>query len=184
MTDDSRKMFIKVVNVDVEHVDKGNGKSYEIAEVLYDLDGVKRTQKVLSFANPTVFKTVKSATKGDTFNVTVIKNPQGFNQWNSITKSDASVSSDAASSDSGTSTRTATNTARGSTYETTEERAKRQRLIVRQSSLSNALELLTAGAKAPPDKEAVKALAEEFTDWVFEKVGVFDEPNDLEDIPY
>lgn len=169
-------MFIKIINVDVERVENGT-KSYEMAEVLYETDGQKRTHKVMSFVNPGVYKKVKEATKGDTFEVNVIKNPKGYNQWNAIT---ASSSPSDTNSSSETPVRSAVSNATTSrTFETAEERAARQRLIVRQSSLSNAIDVLTTGAKAPPDPEAVKQLAEDFTKWVFEEVDLFNQPNDL-----
>jgi ABC-type tungstate transport system permease subunit len=57
-----------------------------------------------------------------------------------------------------------------STYETPEERAARQVLIVRQSSLGHALEY-TATNKIKDEAE-VLALANRFSDWVFQKEGI------------
>lgn len=53
----------------------------------------------------------------------------------------------------------------GSNYETKEERAARQRLIVRQSSLSSAIEVYK-GADNSIDE--ILSIADKFTDWVFE----------------
>lgn len=75
-----------------------------------------------------------------------------------------------------------TNTYQARDYESKEERTARQRLIVRQSSLTAALSTLTPGAKTV-DKEAVKALAEEYFDWVFES-GETGIQNMEDDIPY
>jgi hypothetical protein len=55
----------------------------------------------------------------------------------------------------------------GSNYETREERAARQRLIVRQSSLTAALGWYEV-TKGKPSIEDVKMLADEFTNFVFE----------------
>ena len=173
----TQQLQIKVIDVSVEKVDKGNGKSYEIAEVLYDVGGQKRTHKVLSFVNPGVYKTIKDAVKGDYFEVNQIKNPQGYNQWNAISKSNGAASSD--TSTETTTYRSAANAPASRTFETAEERAQRQRLIVRQSSLSNAVETLSPGAKAPLDPNVVMQLAEQYTNWVFEKVDLFDEPSDI-----
>lgn len=52
-------------------------------------------------------------------------------------------------------------------FETREERANRQVLIVRQSSLSSAVATLTPGAKNALDPDAVLALAERYTQYVF-----------------
>jgi len=68
-----------------------------------------------------------------------------------------------------------------STYETPEERAKKQVYIVKQSSLSAAIALLSVGAKAPPKSEDVLAQAQQFTDWVFQEQKV--NPQALVDMP-
>jgi hypothetical protein len=68
-----------------------------------------------------------------------------------------------------------------SNYETPEERAQRQVLIVRQSSLSSAVAMLTAGAKTPPKVEDVLALASRLEGFVF---GIKDPgPTGFNDIP-
>jgi hypothetical protein len=54
-----------------------------------------------------------------------------------------------------------------STYETPEERARRQVLIVRQSSLANAVAMLSPGAKGSIKKEDVLVLAQQLSEWVF-----------------
>lgn len=174
-------MQIKVIDVEVEKVQKGKN-SYEVAEVLYDQGGQKRSFKVISFASPAVFKTISQATKGDEFDVEVTKNDAGFNQWVSCTPSDGSGSaSHSVPSRSSSGTGSTAAPARTSTYETPEERANRQRLIVRQSSLTAALGILSPGTKEPLDVQVVKALAEELTDWVFEKPDLFAQSNDLEE---
>ena len=172
-------MFIKVKHVDVETV-QGGKSSYEVAEVSYDTDRYKnQVFKVMSFLNPEVFATIKKATKGDTFNVEVTKNQKGYNQWVSIAAADSASADD---SPSHAPSRPAAGSAAPSvnrSFETAEERADRQRLIVRQSSLTAALATLSPGSKGPLDPESVKALAENYTNWVFEKVDLFDQPNDL-----
>ncbi len=64
-----------------------------------------------------------------------------------------------------------------STYETPQERADKQRYIVRQSTLSLAVEVLTA-SKGKLDPEAIKALATDFENYVFRK-HVDDLTNDI-----
>lgn len=171
-------MFIKIKNVDVETV-SGGKNSYEVAEVFYDTDKYKNQAfKVMSFVNPSVFATIKKAQKGDTFNVEVTKNAKGYNQWNSITPADGP------SDDAGSGTlpsRPAAQSTVNRSFETAEERADRQRLIVRQSSLAQAIQFTMSGHKKDDvNEDEVLALAERFTDWVFEKVDLFDQPNDLE----
>ena len=55
----------------------------------------------------------------------------------------------------------------GSNYETADERAARQRLIVRQSSITAALALFDK--KKVDDLDEVLAVADRITNWVFEK---------------
>lgn len=177
-------MQIKIVSVTVEKV-PGRGKSqgYEKAEVVYrdDRNEVK-TKNIVSFSNPAVFSTVKNAVTNDTFDVTVTKDDKGYYQWANITSPNATGSTEAVPQTSTKVQGAPLGTGR-SNYETPEERALRQRLIVRQSSLSTAVEILTTGAKTPPEKDAVFALAEELHDWVYQKPNLFNQPNDLESDP-
>ena len=174
-------MRIKVIDVEIEAVQKGKN-TYHKAEILYDNNGNKQSFKVIDFASPAVYKTISKATKGDMFDVEVTKNDAGFNQWVSCVPTDGSGSDSTVATPSKLAgTGSGSTPARTSTYETAEERATRQRLIVRQSSLTAALGILSPGSKGPLDVQVVKALAEELTDWVFEKADLFDEPNDIEE---
>lgn len=66
----------------------------------------------------------------------------------------------------------------GSNYETKEERAARQVYIIRQSSISSAIDLLK---DSKPTVEGVLNVAKQFEEYIFsEKTGV-DAINDLDD---
>ena len=73
-----------------------------------------------------------------------------------------------------------------STYESPEERAKRQILIVRQSALDRAVTTLSVGAKTPPGYDDVTTLATKYYNWVMQDPAevvsqdVFSLPNDIE----
>jgi hypothetical protein len=179
-------MQIKIVSVTVEKVaGKGKSQGYEKAEVVYrdDRNEVK-TKNIVSFANPSVFNAVKNAQANDTFDVSVTKDDKGYYQWTSVTQSDGTTPTASISKASEGKQGAPLGTGR-SNFETPEERALRQRLIVRQSSLSTAVEVLTTGAKAPPSKDDVFSLAEQFHDWVYQKPDLFDQPNDInQDIPF
>lgn len=169
-------MKIKILNVDIN--DAGTGtKKYQVAEVLYDTNGNKRTFKIFSFANPAVFKTVKDAKNGDFFEVKVEKNDKGYDSWAAIEASDGSAS--ASTPAAAVSGKTGGASFSGD-RESKDEREARQRYIIRQSSLSNAIAVLTAGAKAPPKVEEVTELAEKFVAFVFDLPDIFDAsfPND------
>lgn len=169
-------MKVTIVDVEVNSVTKGKN-SYKIAEVVYASgDGQKKTQKIVDFANPSVFAVVSKAVKGNVFDVTVTKNDAGFNQWSSIAaEGEAPVgdapraSAPAPAASSNRSTGAAPAAPVRSTYETAEERAVRQRLIVRQSSITAAVAILTHANKSAITSEEVLTLAEEVTNWVFEE---------------
>lgn len=154
-------MRVKIVNVDVENVVKGKSR-YSKATVTYLYNGEARTQSVMSFTNPQVFKTVQESV-GQEVEVTVEKNDAGYNQWTAIgspgnsTSSSAPVVAPASSS--------APPARGGYSGETPAERASRQVYIVKQSSLANAIALSEAN-KAKSSPEEVIAVAQQFTDWV------------------
>ena len=179
-------MLVKVVSVSREDVPNKNGKgTYGKLTVAYRDDKGKLSEKtILSFTNPAVFKTFERAEAGAEINVKSEKVGDYWN-WTAILAdgevSQALVSNGATASAAG-STRVT-----GSNYETKEERALKQRYIVKQSSLSAAVAILTVGAKTPPEVNSVIALADKFVDYVFEEkkidlsIGIQD-IND--DIPY
>ncbi|HET8685392.1 MAG TPA: hypothetical protein VFM18_01860 [Methanosarcina sp.] len=184
-------MRIKVINVDIEQKDNGKGRTYEIAEILYQAGDRKSEFKMLSFSNPAGFKMIKDAKKGDEFDVTVTKNDAGYNQWADVKPAGAGPTEIGGSTPVSDSKPKSFGGVQGRDYETKEERQQRQVLIVRQSSLTNAISVLTTGVKAPPDPEAVKKLAQEFVDFVFGNDAKFEnveQPTGLldmeDDIPY
>ncbi len=144
----------------------GAKQGYQKAVVIYTYNGDPRKQTIVNFSNPSIFKTVtQDLTPGQEIEVDVVKNAGGFNEWKSINAGTNSATSMAVPSSSGApapSTKVV-----GSNYETREERASRQVLIVKQSSLSAAVATLSPGAKASLDPAAVLELAEKYKDWVF-----------------
>ena len=158
-------MQIQIIDVGTPNTHAAkNGRSYQSIEVTYKgTDGKVSSKKLMSFSNPSVFKAISGMNKGDQVDVVTTKDDAGYWQWTGINDG---ASSAPAQTTQGASTPTTTRVT-GSNYETADERAARQRLIVRQSSLSAAVSILTVGAKTV-DKEAVKNLAQELTDWVFE----------------
>lgn len=165
---------IQFISADVE--DKGK---YKCAEIAYKdlVKGQVSSKKLMSFTNPVVYKTMVDAKKGEVYNVELIKNEKGYWDWTNVASSnavDTSQASPAAPSSK-------TNASPKSTYETSEERAQRQILIVKQSSLSNAIEYLTAtGAVKKASAKDVTICAQEFYNWVF---GKDVEPIPLADLP-
>lgn len=156
-------MQVQIRNVNVEWVGEGR-KKYGKASVEYSYNGEARRQNVMSFTNPDVFKKVQEL-QGQTVEVEVGKNDKGYSEWRSVSSVNGSASANAPSAAPGaTMTRVS-----GSNYETKEERAARQVLIVKQSSLAVAKDVLIHNAgKDKVDPEAVKALALSFSEFVFD----------------
>lgn len=172
-------MQIQIIDVGTPNTHAAkNGRSYQSLEVTYKgNDGRVSSKKLMSFSNPSVFKHVSTLNKGDTVDIVTQKDDAGYWQWTAIGNGEQQVATTQT-----TSAQPATRVA-GSNYETKEERAARQVLIVRQSSLSSAVATLTAGAKSSPSPADVIALAKQYEDYVFAKeVGAVE---DIEsDIPY
>ena len=157
-------MLVKVVSVSREDVPNKNGKgTYGKLTVAYRDDKGKLSEKtILSFTNPAVFKTFERAEAGAEINVKSEKVGDYWNWTAILADGDVSQSSATTSNTTASATRVT-----GSNYETKEERALKQRYIVKQSSLSAAVTILTVGAKTPPEVDAVIALADKFVDYVF-----------------
>jgi hypothetical protein len=166
-------MLIKIINVSTETVPgKGKGRPYEQAEVVYKNErGEAKTWKLVSFSNPQVFETLKNSKSGEQYEITITKDGE-YSKWSSATLSDGTAPAAV-----GTPANPAPAKTAGSTYETKEERALKQRLIVRQSSLAQAVALL-------PDSDVISILevADRFAAWVYKEPDLFTEVE--EDIPY
>lgn len=144
-----------------EYVSKGK-QGYEKGTVTYTVNGQNRTQSMVSFTNPAVFKLLKEVSSGTVLEVEITKNAAGYNQWASASRVEAGAAPAATASPA---VRVS-----GSNYETADERKLKQMFIVKQSSISSAIALLTAGLK--PGAEApgvgqVLDVAQEFVDFVY-----------------
>lgn len=142
-----------------------NGKNnYSVAEVVYtDSRGENKNKKIMSFSNPAVFAFVSK-----------IKNPTKVVVENSGAPYYNWVKIDAANDEEVVAAKAAP---KSSTYndtrETPEERARRQLMIVKQSSLSNAINYWSEIKKINnPDYdftvEEIITTAQQFVDWVME----------------
>ena len=152
-------MQVQFKETTLEKVVKGR-TSYTIAHVKYDFNGQERTQRVLSFANPEVFKIVQDLKAGELLDVTVTKNDAGYDQWAAVKR--AGTESVKAATPSAAPPKST-----GSNFETREERLERQLHIVRQSCLGYAVNTLSAGAKSAPKREDVTDLAQYYVDFVY-----------------
>lgn len=161
---------------------------YQTLEVAFKNNtfGKVESKKVMPFgAQKAVFDALANAQTGSTFDITVVKNDKGYNDW---TAAKQAVPGSINNATAVTSAKpTAGNAVQvKSTYETPEERAKKQVYIIRQSSLSAAIGSLSVGAKSALKSSDVIAVAEEYYAWVMQspeqavKQDMFDLPHDID----
>lgn len=174
-----KTMQIQILATAIETKPTAKG-SYQQLEVTFKNLTFNKTEskKIMSFgAGISAFKVLSEAQQGQVYDVTVVKNAQGYNDWTVVTLSTGEAPSAAPSAIN--SPKAAVGATR-STYETPEERAQRQILIVRQSSLSAAVATLSVGAKLVKPDEAI-AVAKQYENYVFD---VKDPgPSGFEDLP-
>lgn len=153
---------IKILDINITSANGKNGKPYQVAEVSFKnlTSGKVEAKKILSFSN--VWKKVSTAETGGEYDVVSEKEGEYW-QWTSFET--ASGETPVAPQSPRTGTTGTANPAPRSNFETPEERAQRQVLIVRQSCLSNAITSLNAGKGVKPDEAT--ALAQHYVDWVF-----------------
>jgi hypothetical protein len=183
-------MRIKILAVDLKEVKDGK-KDYKQLDVSYkNLDfGRVEGKKIVSFASPDVFQALKDAKAGDEFDVTKgEKSAAGFVSWTRcVPASEAGVSETSGNTGqavppSAGGKGTGTSTPR-STYETPEERAKKQVYIVRQSNIKDSISLLTANETNFGVKD-VLAIAKQLEAYVFGNDPVQELIDMNDDIPY
>ena len=165
------KFSIEVLSVSTETKTTTKGTTYVMLDMAFKnlTSGKTEGKKLVPFGDSeAVYKVFKDAKNGNQFSVTSEK-PEGAQYWQWT----------AAEAIAPGATQGFT-VAPKSTYETPEERAKKQVYIVKQSSISNALVALSVGAKVPPSAQSVLDLAQVFTSWVLEdkKVPLADMVND------
>lgn len=135
----------------------------------------KFPQFIMDFApeSKDAYKVLKDAIPGEVYDISTIKNEKGYDTWTQAVKQDKPKTFGG--------TAGSVPAARGGTWETPEERARKQVLIVRQSSLAQAIETFKAQAIQPSGTE-VTDLAQEYVNWVFQDMASPD--SSLEDVPY
>ena len=161
-------MNVTILSVDIKTKPNSRGGTYQDAEVAFKnntYQGKVEGKSVRSFgAQEAAFKVLATAQPGETYDVTVVKNDKGFNDWTALQK--AGVAQATSVSVPFTAGGKAATAAPKSTYETPEERAKKQVYIIRQSSVSAAIGCLSVGAKASLKDVDVIALARQFEAYV------------------
>lgn len=186
-----QQMKIKIASVDVGTAKSAKGKDYTFVEVMYKnmtFDGKAETKKHNQFGNKDVFETLKSAQAGAEYTITREKDDNGYWQWVGINEGFGAAQSAPAKSSSGSSAQSAPSAAPRSNFESPEERAKKQVYIVRQSSISAAIDMLKTDKKSPSVDEVLD-VAKIFEQFVFgvnldadkptDKLPEFDEDGDI-----
>ena len=177
-------MKIQILTSTVSNATSKAGKPYQQLEVNFKnlTFGKVESKKLMPFGdNKTAFDALNGAKQGDVYEITVQKNAAGYNDW-------IGVKPATADSPSAAPTTSASAVTVKSNYETPDERAKKQIYIIRQSSLSSAVNNLSVGAKSPPASDAVLQLADVFFQWVLqdpEKAAALDlasMPNDFPNV--
>ena len=172
-------------------VKKQSGGTYRAWELIYkssegDVRTIAKPVQGLAF-NGALKEALGTLSAGDNFELDQEKNTGGFYEVKSIVKREAGSNPELpkeAGVTAGAPKTSGATAYQARDFEGKEERTVRQRLIVRQSSLTAAIATLSVGAKSL-DKEAVKSLAEELTDFVFEtKRGSEAIEEIADDIPY
>lgn len=158
-------MQIEVVANPVSTIPTAKG-SYQVIDLAYKNKSFQdklEGKKVMSFTNKDVFAALQKSSFGEIFEVSRVKNDKGFWDWVAVSTGGANTVP-AQTEQVAAPARTGTVTPK-SNYETSEERAARQVLIVKQSSISSAVEL--AVANKVKDPQEVIAIARQFYDYVF-----------------
>jgi len=150
-------MLIKILSVANEDKGKYNQLTVQFRHLG---TGQVMATKLMSFTNPDVFSTMKKAEVDSVWDVHSEKNEKDFWEWKNV-----SPSTDAGESEQASKSKRApaikANSA-GRDFESKDERALRQVLIVRQSSITAALQL-----PHPKGLDDVLATAAKIETWVF-----------------
>lgn len=153
-------MLIKIINVVNKTVPTSNGRSYNQLDVAYtDMKSNKTTgKKIVSFASKAVYDVLKTAEQGTEYEIAIKKNEEsGYWDW---------ISAEIAGSGGNTSSSsTITPTPYKSSYETKEDRDKKQMYIIKQSSISNAIASLKTD-KTTVDPNQVLEIAQQYVNWI------------------
>lgn len=158
----------KVISValGVDYPKKDGGGSYPAFILKYATgrgevrEKIKPMQGLKFGAGPGILATLQELRAGDTFSMSEEKKGQ-FLEITSLVKGEPTVDMAAQASGYPATSQASGGRVLGSTYETPEERKIKQRLIVRQSSLTTALEMGSKGF----DKTV--ELAEQLEGWIY-----------------
>lgn len=146
-------------------VTQPSGKNYKVAELGYKTeDGKVKSMRTFDYKQKDVFDVMAQAEKGDVLNASFRQNDKGYWEFGSLEVTGEKVSD----AEVAQASRSGSVGGRTSSYETTEERARRQVLIVRQSSVSNAIAFVEATKQKAALSDVIK-IAKEIEAYVLDK---------------
>ena len=143
-----KSFTVEIVNVTPPVFIKTVKGGYNVLEVAFKQDGRVGGKKFMDFAAPGVYNLLETAKAGDIFDVVSEKNAKGYIDWVSVNPGTAAeAGQEAPESSSNVVPKASSAPARpgrvvGNTYETAEERATKQAVIVRQATLNAAIEFV------------------------------------------
>lgn len=160
-------MLIKIISIEADYAVDKKGNSYKVVTAVYkNRDGKVESKKLMPFGDTKkTAEILGEATPGQVYEVDTQKNAAGFWDWLNPRISSGDVSSGSAATPAPSRGNSSPEPSR---FETAEERAKKQVYIVRQSSLSNAVETLAVGSKAALDPKKVIEVARLYEAYVFD----------------
>jgi hypothetical protein len=128
---------------------------YSYFELFYTKDGrAEKPKKIMSFNEG--FDILKDASKDEEFDVDLVKDDNGYWQWKNPRSAAAGQPS------VGTVVASGGSTGKSGAWQTPEERARIQTLIVRQNCMTNAVNAIGAGH----DIDEYRGMATDFEEWV------------------
>ncbi len=170
--------LIKIISISPENIKQDkNGKAFSTIEVFYTVDGKARQKKVMTFTKE-IYATCKNAKAGDEFTLVQKKNGEYWD-WVSLTPATGAASESNEGAGTPTSAATSGYSSAGSySRESNEERAKRQVMIVRQNSLTNAVAFYNVKGQSDITPDDIVEVAKEFEAYVLN----FEVPTYYEDV--
>ena len=149
------QMIIKVIDVEQGKATSKAGKPYDFLDVSFKnmtFQEKVEAKKIFPFGAKEVFSTLQKAGKGDVFTVLREKDKEGYWQWVGIAAGEVEMETGTTAAPAGAKP---AGVATKSTFETPEERAKKQVYIIKQSSIGHAIEILKTDKKNPTVEEVI-----------------------------
>jgi hypothetical protein len=165
-------LLIQILNIQIATATTKAGKPYDVLDIAFKnktFQDKVEGKKLMPFGgNAPAFAVLKNANSGQLYEIQVVKNDAGYNDWVNATVSDgASVPPQQGNAGPARANQSAPAAGNSRGFETPEERAAKQVFIVRQSSLSTAVASLSVGSKSALKPSDVIEAAKEYEAFVF-----------------